>query len=56
MSYINKVIGGYKITREIGRGGMGVVYYAKNEVLTDRAPIAIKVLHRHLSKTGDIRK
>ena len=56
MDYIGKTIAGYKIIREIGQGGMGVVYFAEHEVLKDRPPVAIKVLHRHLSQTGNIRK
>jgi formylglycine-generating enzyme required for sulfatase activity len=42
MSRIGMMIGQYKILREIGRGGMGVVYEAEHVVLGQRA--AIKML------------
>jgi serine/threonine protein kinase len=39
------VISGFKILRQIGRGGMGVVYEAEEEVLSRR--VALKVLPHH---------
>lgn len=39
--------GSLSIEREIGRGGMGVVYLAR-DVMLDR-PLALKVLHPHLA-------
>lgn len=38
----NKTIGGYTLVREIGRGGMGVVYEARQAML--ERPVAIKVI------------
>src|SRR5438128_931266 len=47
-SMLGRRIGTYRITREIGRGGMGVVYEAIHESIGQRA--AIKVLHAEFSK------
>src|SRR5258708_23836835 len=44
----NTDVGGYLIERELGRGGMGVVYAARHPVIGKRA--AIKVLKPALSK------
>ncbi len=41
-------VGGYSVTGELGRGGMGVVYAAKHPLIGKRA--AIKVLHPSRSK------
>ena len=45
--------GEYSLTRELGRGGMGVVYLAR-DVQLDR-DVAIKVLPSHMSADDDLR-
>lgn len=45
--YIGKSLSDYKITRELGRGGMGAVYEAVHEKIGQHA--AIKVLSQELS-------
>ncbi len=44
---INKTLGQFQIVRELGRGGMAVVYEAYQPALQRR--VAIKVLSRHLT-------
>jgi eukaryotic-like serine/threonine-protein kinase len=44
----DSVVGSYRLVKEIGRGGMGVVYEAVHNVLPRRA--AIKIMH------GDLRR
>ena len=46
--------GQYALERELGRGGMGVVYLAR-DVMLDR-PVAIKVLPRHLAEQTELRE
>jgi serine/threonine protein kinase/Tol biopolymer transport system component len=46
-SLIGQTLGGYQITREIGRGGMAVVYEAYQSALSRR--VAIKVLPPEMS-------
>ena len=46
--------GEYSLQRELGRGGMGVVYLAR-DVQLDR-DVAIKVLPTHLARTADARE
>src|SRR5262245_6421107 len=44
----DKVVGSYRLLRDIGRGGMGTVFEARHVVLPRRA--AIKVMHPELRK------
>src|SRR5829696_8731701 len=46
--------GEYSLQRELGRGGMGIVYLAR-DVQLDR-DVAIKVLPSHLARTADSRQ
>src|SRR5438045_2679932 len=46
--------GAYSLQRELGRGGMGIVYLAR-EVQLDR-DVAIKVLPAHLARTASARE
>ena len=46
--------GEYSLDREIGRGGMGIVYLAREVSLA--RPVAIKVLPRQLAERADLRE
>ena len=48
------LVGQYAVEREIGRGGMGIVYLARDLKL-DR-PVAIKTLPPHLAGNADVRE
>jgi serine/threonine-protein kinase len=49
---IGKVLGGYRIVRELSSGGQGTVYRAEHEVL--ERPAAIKLLRPELSENREL--
>jgi serine/threonine protein kinase len=49
---IGQRLGNYQVVRQLGEGGMGVVYLAEHELL--RRPAAIKVLHGELGQSRDV--
>src|SRR2546430_2652699 len=49
---VGRVVGSYRITRLLGRGGMGSVYLAEHPVIGSR--VAIKFLHPHYASDGGI--
>ena len=51
---IKKQIGGYKLSRKIGEGGMGEVYLA--EQLTMHRTVALKILHAKWADDEEFRK
>src|ERR1041385_1256755 len=53
LSFQEAVVGRYSLERELGRGGMGVVYLAR-EVRLDR-PVAIKLLPPELAAQPQLR-
>lgn len=46
------ILGPYRIVRQLGEGGMGVVYEAVNDAIERR--VAIKVLHQEYAKNADV--
>ena len=50
---IRAIAGQYSVEREVGRGGMGVVYLATDEQL--QRPVAIKTLPLHLAADARVR-
>jgi serine/threonine protein kinase len=51
-SLINHTIGNYRVTSQLGEGGMGVVYLAQHPVFGRK--VAIKLLHAVLARDPDI--
>jgi serine/threonine protein kinase len=51
-SLINQTIGNYRVTSQLGEGGMGVVYLAQHPVIGRK--VAIKLLHAVLARDPDI--
>src|SRR5437762_10500013 len=54
LDFQSAVAGRYSLDRELGRGGMGIVYLAR-EVRLDR-PVAIKLLPPDMAGNPDIRE
>ena len=54
MAFIGKTVWGYKIAKEVGRGGMGNVYLGQHTTLDKK--VAIKVINREYSARQDVIK
>jgi len=48
------VVGHYRIIKELGRGGMGIVYKAEDIQFQDERFVALKVLPQHLSQMPEV--
>src|SRR5215467_11248944 len=52
MSLSGTTIGNYRVTRQLGEGGMGVVYEAEHPVIGRK--VAIKLLHLSLARDQEV--
>ena len=52
MSLLGKSVGNYRITAQLGEGGMGMVYLGEHPLIGKK--VAIKVLHEELAAKEDI--
>src|SRR5438128_6236448 len=48
-SFIGKQLGSYRIVAELNSGSYGSVYQGKHLIFEEEPPVAIKILHAHLS-------
>lgn len=55
-NYIGKKIGAYRLTREIGRGGMGAVYLAERDDGEFYQKVAIKLIKRGMDSDFIVRR
>jgi eukaryotic-like serine/threonine-protein kinase len=54
--FVGKEIGNYKITREIGRGGMGIVFEALRETDDFSQTVALKLLKKGMDSDAMLRR
>lgn len=55
-NFIGREIGSYKIIREIGRGGMGVVFEAVREIEDVSQKVALKILQKGMTSDALLRR